>query len=416
MEKNNKKRVFTGTVAMLVILFGLLRIAIFTGYHMVTPFLPEIARNLDTTIVVIGLAISIRSVMGCVGPVWGGIIDLFGKKNSLLLALLTFAASYAAIYFFPSFPCFVVALPISYAATLTFDSAMYSYLSEMIPYEGRGRMTAVLEAAYALGFMIGSPVAGVLMENFGWAVPFVLMAGIAVVFAIALGFILPKEGEKRFGIDATVSHEMQENKAEKGSYFHRLSLVLKDKNALAALLTGSLLMGGNWFCQTMYGGWLEDNFDQGLSEIGFISAAFGLAVFVGSLLCLTLTDKLGKTKAMKLGAIVTICGGVIAAFTNQKSLIIGSIGLFLYFAFVEFATEACISLCTDVRAEIRGTVIGSSFGALAIGSTIGTGVSPVLYTKFGYTPCIIVGTVIVAIALLVIAKVLTPGFANKEKN
>ena len=54
-------------------------------------------------------------------------------------------------------------------------------------------MTAVLEAAYALGFMIGSPVAGVLMENFGWAVPFVLMAGIAVVFAIALGFILPKE-------------------------------------------------------------------------------------------------------------------------------------------------------------------------------------------------------------------------------
>lgn len=54
MEKNNKKRVFTGTVAMLVILFGLLRIAIFTGYHMVTPFLPEIARNLDTTIVVIG--------------------------------------------------------------------------------------------------------------------------------------------------------------------------------------------------------------------------------------------------------------------------------------------------------------------------------------------------------------------------
>ena len=119
---------------------------------------------------------------------------------------------------------------------------------------------------------------------------------------------------------------------------------------------------------------------------------------------------------MKLGAIVTICGGVIAAFTNQKSLIIGSIGLFLYFAFVEFATEACISLCTDVRAEIRGTVIGSSFGALAIGSTVGTGVSPVLYTKFGYTPCIIVGTVIVAIALLVIAKVLTPGFANKEKN
>lgn len=118
---------------------------------------------------------------------------------------------------------------------------------------------------------------------------------------------------------------------------------------------------------------------------------------------------------MKLGAIVTICGGVIAAFTNQKSLIIGSIGLFLYFAFVEFATEACISLCTDVRAEIRGTVIGSSFGALAIGSTIGTGVSPVLYTKFGYTPCIIVGTVIVAIALLVIAKVLTPGLPIRRK-
>ena len=29
----NKKKVFTGVVTMLVILFGLLRIAIFTGYH-----------------------------------------------------------------------------------------------------------------------------------------------------------------------------------------------------------------------------------------------------------------------------------------------------------------------------------------------------------------------------------------------
>lgn len=409
-----KKRVFTGVVIMLVVLFGLLRIAIFTGYHMVSPFLPEIARNLDTTIVVIGIALSIRSAMGFLGPVWGSIIDVFGKKNSLLIALLVFAGSYIAIFLFPSFPCFVVALPLSYAATLTFDSAMYSYLSEMIPYEGRGRMTAVLEAAYALGFMIGSPVAGVLMDSFGWAVPFLLMAIIAVFFVALLGFLLPKEGEKKFGIDATVNQTMKEDQAEVGSYFHRLSLVLKDKSALAALLTGALLMGGNWFCQTMYGGWLEDNFNQGLKEIGFISTAFGLAVFVGSLLCLTLTDKLGKTKAMTLGAIVTICGGIIAALTNQSSLIIGSIGLFLYFAFVEFATEACISLCTDVRAEIRGTVIGSSFGALAIGSTVGTGVSPILYTKFGYTPCIIIGTIIIAAALLVTVKVLKPAFAQKE--
>ena len=409
-----KKRVFTGVVIMLVILFGLLRIAIFTGYHMVSPFLPEIARNLDTTIVVIGLALSIRSAMGFLGPVWGSIIDLFGKKNALLIALLVFAASYTVIYLLPGLLCFTVALPVSYAATLTFDSAMYSYLSEMIPDEGRGRMTAVLEAAYALGFMIGSPVAGILMENFGWAVPFLLMAVIAAVFAGILGFVLPKEGEERFGIDASVTQAMQEEHAESGSYFYRLSLVIKDRNALAALLTGSLLMGGNWFCQTMYGGWLEDNFSQSLSEIGFISAAFGFAVFAGSLLCLTLTDRLGKTRAMKWGAIVTICSGILAAFTNQSSLIVGSIGLFFYFAFVEFATEACISLCTDVRAEIRGTVIGSSFGALAIGSTVGTGVSPILYTMYGYTPCIIIGTVIIAAALFIIVRILTPGFADKE--
>ena len=41
---------------------------------------------------------------GILGPVLGRIIDLFGKKNSLLIALLTFAASYAAIYFFPKLP------------------------------------------------------------------------------------------------------------------------------------------------------------------------------------------------------------------------------------------------------------------------------------------------------------------------
>lgn len=103
MEKN-KKRVFTGTVAMLVILFGLLRIAIFTGYHMVTPFLPEIARNLDTTIVVIGLAISIRSAMGFLGPVWGGIIDLFGKKNSLFNSIAHICGKLCGYILLPKLP------------------------------------------------------------------------------------------------------------------------------------------------------------------------------------------------------------------------------------------------------------------------------------------------------------------------
>ena len=169
MEDNKS---FRNNLIVLTIMFGIVRISIFTSYHLVSPFMPEIARNLNTTLIVIGLIISIRSAMGFLGTVWGSVTDLTGPKRGVLIGLTVFGVSMLVIYLFPALGIFAVALPVSYAAILTFDAAMYSYLSDKIPYKNRGKMVAVLESSYALAFMLGSPIAGVLMSRYSWNTPF----------------------------------------------------------------------------------------------------------------------------------------------------------------------------------------------------------------------------------------------------
>lgn len=398
--KDNKS--FRNNLIVLTIMFGIVRISIFTSYHLVSPFMPEIARNLNTTLIVIGLIISIRSAMGFLGTVWGSVTDLTGPKRGVLIGLTVFGVSMLVIYLFPALGIFAVALPVSYAAILTFDAAMYSYLSDKIPYKNRGKMVAVLESSYALAFMLGSPIAGVLMSRYSWNTPFLFMGLIAAVFIIIIALILPKDRKR----------ERAANGAEpKEKYSAQLLKVVKDKPAILAIVTCTLMMGGNWFAQNMYGAWLEDYYGQSIEQIGFISSAFGLAVFAGAMLCLVFTDKLGKTKAMAVGVTVTIAAGIGAAVFNANSLIIGSVFLFLYFCFIEFATESAIALMTEVREDIRATVVATSFGALAVGSTVGCGLSPIVYEK-GYTPCIIIGTVILLAALFIILKVLHPHFSK----
>lgn len=396
------KKGFSGRLAGLILIFGIVRIAIFTSYHMVSPFMPEIARSLNTTIIVIGAVISLRSALGFLGPVWGSITDFAGPKRGVMAGLSVFALSMLAIYLIPSLGCFWIALPLSYGAILVFDAGMYAYLSDHVPYENRGRMVAILEASYALAFMLGSPVAGVLIGRFGWSVPFLFMAVIAVVFVFVIGIALPKD----------VKVEKTNGNNEK--YSAQIKKVIKDKPAMMALLTCILLMGGNWFVQSLYGVWLEDTYSRSIEQIGFISSAFGFAVFAGAMLCLVFTDKLGKTKAMLIAASITAAAGVGAIVFNSSSLVVAALFLFVYFCCIEFATESCIALMTEVRDDIRGTVVATSFGCLAIGSSIACGIAPSLYEKYGYTICIGIGVVILLAAILVIVKVLNPHFSKAE--
>jgi len=74
-----------------LVLFPLIRGVINTGFRIIYPFLPTIARALGVSIESVALAVTARSLIGVSGPLIGSAGDILGRRRAMLLGLLLFA-------------------------------------------------------------------------------------------------------------------------------------------------------------------------------------------------------------------------------------------------------------------------------------------------------------------------------------
>lgn len=68
-------------------LFTLSRVAISTSYRMVYPFLPVFANGLGVEATSLAMALSIRSLLGVLGPFLATVADTHDRKTGILLGL-----------------------------------------------------------------------------------------------------------------------------------------------------------------------------------------------------------------------------------------------------------------------------------------------------------------------------------------
>ena len=73
-----------------------------------------------------------------------------------------------------------------------FDAAAQAYVADRTPYERRARYMSILELTWAGGLLVGAPLAGWLIGQYGWQAPFWF---VGVLFAI--GPLLTGSGRGR---------------------------------------------------------------------------------------------------------------------------------------------------------------------------------------------------------------------------
>ncbi len=117
--------------------------------------------------------------------------DKVGKKKVYIAGLYIFAAVYFGFALFPDifyiWPLF--ALYGIYAAST--EGVVKAWVSDLIPDEQRGSAIGLLTMLTSLSIMLGSFLAGMLWDQFGSLVPFMLSAIVSAL--VATVFILVKE-------------------------------------------------------------------------------------------------------------------------------------------------------------------------------------------------------------------------------
>ena len=162
------------------------------GFGVIMPILPFYAENMGANATALGLLFATYSIVQFLtSPVWGQISDRIGRKPPLLIGLLGFSLSFflfgLATELWMLFAARILGGLLS-AATLP---AVMAYIADTTDEEHRGSGMGILGASMGLGVTFG-PVIGGFLGEYSPQLPFFFSAGVGVIVASVMFFVLPE--------------------------------------------------------------------------------------------------------------------------------------------------------------------------------------------------------------------------------
>ncbi len=374
-----------------VIIVALLRVILNTMHRMVYPFLTIFARGLGVDVTAISFALAGRNLVGILGPVFGPVADLRGRRFVMLIGIATFTAGVGLVAIHPGLTTFAIALILAILSKSLFDPAVHAYFGDRVPYQQRGTAIAVVEMAWSLSFIAGVPAMGFLIAHFGWSAPFPALTVLGIGMFIIIARVIPHE------------QRAQAERAEASPALANLRVVLTSLPALAGFSIALWSSIANESVNLIFGVWLEDSFGLQIAALAGASAVIGIAELSGESLVALITDRLGKGRAVLLGlALNTVAALLLPTFGRTET---GALmGLFLFYISFEFTLVSQLPLMTEAVAQARGTVMAVNLMAFGIGRSIGAVLSTFIYQRVGFGAVTMASAVFNILAILALAE------------
>lgn len=355
---------------------------------MAYPFLPVFGRGLGVDLYLLSYALTLRSATGIIGPFMASVGDSRGRKAGMLFGVALFTAGAGVLVAWPTYPAFVATLILGMMANFVFIPSMQAFLGDRVPYERRGQVLALTELGWSLSFILGVPAIGLIIERSGWQAPFVWLSGLGVLSLVVLNWLLPWDRPQAGQVN---------------KFWHNLHRVFVYGPALAGLMLGMCMSGGNELVSLIFGVWLEDAFQVKIAALAAASAIIGLSELGGEGLVIAFVDRLGKRRAVSIGLVLNGLA-VLALPLLGRNLTGAMIGLFLFYITFEFTMVSAMPLMTEVFPAARATFMAMFIASTALGRSLGSLAAPRLYdlgrTMETFSPLLIIVLGTMALDLL----------------
>lgn len=268
------------------------------GFAMVLPLLPFYALELKTSPEVIGWILASFSIAQLVSaPFWGRVSDRYGRRPALLIGLGASAAAYVVFAFANSIWLLFLSRIVQGAGGGTTGVAQ-AYVADTIRPADRARALGWLSAATSAGVMVG-PVIGSFAANWGRPAPG-LVAAVLCLLNVAFAWRwLPESRPDRLAppVRRPVWHAAWTVVAHPDRPVARFVWIYAVGMLAFSSLTSILSL------------FLGARFGVNERTIGYFFLYVGALSFVmRSVLLGPVVDRLGETRAMRLGAALLVVG------------------------------------------------------------------------------------------------------------
>ena len=340
------------------------------GFSILIPILPYFVKHFGASTIAVGVLFAVFALCQFLaGPLWGNVSDRIGRKRVLIISQIGATIGWAGLAFAPTLFWVFVARIIEGISGGNI-SVTQAYVADRVEPEQRSRAFAFVGAAFSAGLVLGPVAGGLLLARFGYAMPFLLAAGLQVVTLIVTIFFLP---------DDVAEHG---EKAE-SSGFGDIVRSLRDADVSPVLvqkLAYSLALYA-WFA--VFALVLAAVAGFGPTETSYFFAGFGAASIVFQLGVVgRMVDRFGVRLTSNIGFAAACIYFVAVPFMH------GTIALFLtqiIFAFALSVTNATLAtLLTDAAPQqLRGTVLGAGSSLESVAGVVMPTISAAVLETYG---------------------------------
>lgn len=400
MSKTNTKKTSSLLILFLVVLIDLI------GFGMILPLIPFLGKSTGASPVMVGLLMSIYSIMQFLfSPFWGGISDRFGRKPVLLFSILGAAVSHTAFAFASGYTMLFLTRMFAGLFSANISTAMAS-AADLSTKENRTKTMGLIGAAFGLGFVLG-PFLGAQGASWGQGLGFgdqfsSLLAGALCFLNFIFCFFY-------FG------ETLKNKRAELKINFQKLnpfSVLLKSskniQNSISLFFAATMALA---IVEIVLFYAVKEQFGWGYKKAAYGFAAVGLVMaFTQGGVIRPLKKRMDEIKIIFMGGTL-FCLGLLGAYVFSSLSLFGSSILVMSFgyALLNPALNGFISL--QASKENQGETFGVTHGFSALsriaGPLLGTYVLGAYTTK---TP-FLVSSLLIGVALVLFAV-----FSKRLKN
>src|SRR5581483_9528843 len=308
-----------------------------------------LATQFQTKVSAISEAIFLTLAMRPIGAfLFGRMADRFGRRPALMLDIIAYSVFELASAFAPSLKVFLVTRGL-FGVVLGGEWGVGAALTfETLPAEGRGFFSGLLQEGYVVGYLFAALVYGTLFPLVGWRGMFVVGA----LPAFLVIYIRRNVEESPAWLQGRLAKQTESGvgrniAAHWGSF---LFLVI-------------LMFGFNSFShgtQDLYPTFLERNHLFSPQQVRTVSVIASLGALLGGILFGTLSERVGRRRAIVMAALLAI--PMIPLWAYSHSLPLLALGGFLMQFMVQGAWGVIPAHLNELSPpEVRGTFPGFAY-------------------------------------------------------
>lgn len=364
------------------------------GFSILIPLMPYYVQRFGAPDIALGALFSTFALCQLVaGPLWGNVSDRIGRKMVLVISQIGATVGWTMLAFAPTLAIVFVARIIEGLSGGNI-SVTQAYVADLVEPDKRARAFGYIGAAFSAGLIFGPSAGGWLAHRYGFAVPFLLAAGLQLLTLIVTLLVLPESRTTGALQDRATLADVGASLADP-----RVSPVLWQKLVYSLGLYG-------WFAAfTLV---LQRTLGFGEDRASYFFAGFGVASVIMQLAVIgRLTDALGDRRANNLGLIALLASFAVVPFMHDGWTAAIMLVLFSFGLAVNNATIPAL-ISHAAPANQRGTILGVGSSLESFSGVVMPPVSTGVLGAYGVPPT-------AAISALFAVCALAMGFAKPKR-